>query len=40
VQKHLKIFGRVENLTNSQYTETLGFPTLDTQLYGGVEVSF
>jgi len=40
VSEHVKVFGRIENLTNDQYQEVLGFPALDQAAYGGVEVSF
>jgi vitamin B12 transporter len=37
---NVKVFGRIENLTNDQYQEVLGFPALDQAAYGGVEVMF
>jgi vitamin B12 transporter len=40
VNEHLKVFGRIENVTNDQYSEVAGFPALDQALYGGLEVIF
>jgi len=40
VNRHLTIFGRVDNLTNEHYAEVLGFPAPGRAAYGGVRVSF
>ncbi|MGH8094628.1 MAG: TonB-dependent receptor [Chthoniobacterales bacterium] len=38
--RHLTIFGRVDNLTNEHYAEVFGFPALGRAVYGGCRVSF
>jgi vitamin B12 transporter len=40
VNPHVQIFARGENLTNDQYQETLGYPALDTAVYGGVKLIY
>jgi len=40
INSTVQIFGRVENLTGAQHAEAIGFPALDTGLYGGVKVQF
>ncbi len=40
VNRHLSIFGRVDNLTNEDYAEVFGFPALGRAIYGGARVSF
>ena len=40
VTPHFSIFGRVDNLTNEQYSEVFGFPALGRAAYGGVKVRF
>jgi vitamin B12 transporter len=40
VNPHLSIFGRIDNLTNEQYSEVFGFPALGRAAYGGVKVRF
>jgi vitamin B12 transporter len=40
INEHLAVFGRIENLTNDQYSEVAGYPALDQAFYGGVEVTF
>jgi vitamin B12 transporter len=40
VNPHFSIFGRIDNLTNEQYSEVFGFPALGRATYGGVKVRF
>ena len=40
VNRHLTIFGRVDNLTNEHYAEVFGFPALGRAAYGGVRFTF
>ncbi len=40
VNPHLSIFGRIDNLTDEQYSEVFGFPALGRAAYGGVKVRF
>jgi vitamin B12 transporter len=40
VNRHLSIFGRVDNLTNEQYAEVFGFPALGRAGYCGVKLRF
>jgi vitamin B12 transporter len=40
INPHLLIFGRIDNLTNEQYSEVFGFPALGRAAYGGVKVRF
>ena len=40
VTSHVKLFGRVENLFNSDYEEVSGYGTRGISAYGGVRVSF
>ncbi|MBV9007742.1 MAG: TonB-dependent receptor [Verrucomicrobia bacterium] len=40
INRHLTLFGRVDNLTNEHYAEVYGFPALGRAAYGGVRVSF
>jgi vitamin B12 transporter len=40
VNPHLSIFGRIDNLTNEQYSEVFGFPALGRAAYGGVKLRF
>lgn len=35
-----RVFGRIENLLNEQYSETQGFQALDRSFYGGAEFTF
>ena len=37
---HLSIFGRIDNLTDEQYSEVFGFPALGRAAYGGVKLRF
>ncbi|MEO8440833.1 MAG: TonB-dependent receptor [Spartobacteria bacterium] len=37
---HLTIFGRINNLTDEQYSEVFGFPALGRTAYGGFRLSF
>ena len=36
----VSIFGRINNLTNEQYSEVFGFPALGRTAYGGVKLRF
>lgn len=38
--RHLTIFGRIDNLTNEHYAEVFGFPALGRAAYGGIRLSF
>jgi vitamin B12 transporter len=40
INSHLKIFARVDNLTNEHYSEVFGFPNLGRAAYGGFAVKF
>ena len=40
VNPHLTIFGRVDNVTDEQYSEVFGFPALGRAFYGGAKVRF
>ena len=40
VNKNLSVFGRIENLTDEEYSEVFGFPNLGRGAYGGVSVRF
>ena len=40
VNPHLSVFGRIDNLTNEQYSEVFGFPALGRAAYGGVKLRF
>ena len=40
VNPHFSIFGRIDNLTNEQYSEVFGFPALGRAALGGVKVRF
>jgi vitamin B12 transporter len=40
INAHLSIFGRIDNLTNEQYSEVFGFPALGRVAYGGVKLRF
>jgi vitamin B12 transporter len=40
VNQHLSLFGRINNLTDEQYSEVFGFPALGRAAYGGVKVRF
>ena len=40
VNPHLSIFGRIDNLTNEQYSEVFGFPALRRAAYGGLKLRF
>jgi vitamin B12 transporter len=40
VNRHMSIFGRIDNLTNEHYAEVFGFPALGRAVYGGVRVRF
>jgi vitamin B12 transporter len=40
VNSHLSIFGRIDNLTDEQYSEVFGFPALGRAAYGGLKLRF
>jgi vitamin B12 transporter len=40
INAHLSLFGRIDNLTDEQYSEVFGFPALGRAAYGGVKVQF
>jgi vitamin B12 transporter len=40
INRHLSVFGRINNLTDEKYAEVFGFPALGRGAYGGVRVSF
>jgi vitamin B12 transporter len=40
INRHLSIFGRIDNLTNEHYAEVFGFPALGRAAYGGVKLRF
>jgi vitamin B12 transporter len=40
VNPHFSIFGRINNLTDEQYSEVFGFPALGRAAYGGVKLRF
>ncbi len=40
VNDHLHLYGRVENLTNTTYSEVYGYPALGRGIFGGVAVHF
>jgi len=40
INKHLEIFGRIDNLLDEEYQEVLGYPAYGRTFFGGVKVSF
>jgi vitamin B12 transporter len=40
INPHLKIFGRIENLTDEKYAEVFGFPNLGRGYYCGLSLSY
>jgi vitamin B12 transporter len=40
VNDHVRVFGRVENLTDEQYSEVFGYPALGRAFIGGLNVRF
>jgi vitamin B12 transporter len=40
INPHVLIFGRIDNLTDEQYSEVLGFPALGRTAYAGVKIRF
>jgi vitamin B12 transporter len=40
INKHMSIFGRIDNLTDEQYSEVFGFPALGRTAYAGMKVRF
>ena len=40
INRHVAIFGRINNVTDEEYAEVFGFPALGRGVYGGVRVNF
>lgn len=40
INSRLSIFGRIDNLTDEQYSEVFGFPALGCAAYGGFKIKF
>jgi vitamin B12 transporter len=40
INRYVSIFGRIDNLTDEQYSEVFGFPALGRAAYAGVKVRF
>jgi vitamin B12 transporter len=40
INRHVTVFGRINNLTDERYAEVFGFPALSRGAYGGVRLSF
>ncbi|MEY2531930.1 MAG: vitamin transporter, partial [Verrucomicrobiota bacterium] len=40
INKYMSIFGRIDNLTDEQYSEVFGFPALGRTAYAGMKVRF
>jgi vitamin B12 transporter len=40
INPYLSVFGRVDNITNEQYSEVFGFPAPGRAAYGGVKLRF
>jgi vitamin B12 transporter len=40
INSHMSIFGRIDNLTDEQYSEVFGFPALGRGAYAGVKLRF
>jgi vitamin B12 transporter len=40
VNRHVSIFGRIDNLSDEQYSEVFGFPALGRAAYGGLKLRF
>jgi len=40
INRHMSIFGRIDNLTNEHYAEVFGFPALGRAAYGRVKLRF
>jgi vitamin B12 transporter len=40
INPHVSIFGRIDNLTDEQYSEVFGFPNLGRGAYGGIKLRF
>jgi vitamin B12 transporter len=38
INRHLFVFGRINNLTDERYAEVFGFPALGRAAYGGMRV--
>jgi vitamin B12 transporter len=40
INPHISVFGRINNLTDEDYSEVFGFPAIGRGAYGGLRVSF
>jgi vitamin B12 transporter len=40
INPYFSVFGRIDNITNEQYSEVFGFPALGRVAYGGVKLRF
>ena len=40
INRHVSVFGRINNLTDEHYAEVFGFPALGRGAYGGIRVNF
>jgi vitamin B12 transporter len=40
ISPRFSIFGRIDNLTDEQYSEVFGFPALGRAVYGGIRLRF
>jgi vitamin B12 transporter len=40
VNRHVSIFGRIDNLSDELYSEVFGFPALGRAAYGGLKLRF
>jgi vitamin B12 transporter len=40
INPYFSVFGRIDNITNEQYSEVFGFPALGRAAYGGVKLRF
>lgn len=40
INRHVSLFGRINNLTDEEYAEVFGFPALGRAAYGGVKMRF
>ncbi|MBA3273838.1 MAG: TonB-dependent receptor [Chthoniobacterales bacterium] len=40
INRHLAIYGRINNLTDERYAEVFGFPALGRGAYGGLRITF
>jgi len=40
INQNFKLIGRIENLTDEQYSEVFGFPNPGRSFYGGISLRF